>query len=75
MGVSDAVWGQSPVAVVVPAAGAALTPDALSVFAQEHLARYKVPRRWILTASLPLTGSGKVWRAQLRTLVERGELC
>ena len=75
VGVSDAVWGQSPVAAVVPAAGAALTPDALSVFAQEHLARYKVPRRWILTASLPLTGSGKVWRARLRTLVERGELC
>ena len=75
VGVSDAAWGQSPVAVVVPLAGAALTPDALSAFAQKYLARYKVPRRWILTASLPLTDSGKVWRAQLKILVERGELC
>lgn len=74
VGVSDAAWGQSAVAVVVPTAGAMLTAAALAVFAQDHLARYKVPRRWIVAESIPLTANGKVWRARLRALVEQGEL-
>lgn len=74
VGVSDAAWGQSAVAVVVPAAGATLTASALTAFAQDHLARYKVPRRWIVAESIPLTATGKVWRARLKALVERGDL-
>lgn len=74
VGVSDAEWGQAAVAIVVPSEGSTLTVAGLTTFAQDHLARYKVPRRWIIAESLPLTANGKVWRARLRALVERGEL-
>ena len=72
VGVSDPEWGQSAVGVVVPAAGASPTPEGLAQFAAQHLARYKVPRRWVLAAALPLTASGKVSRQAVRALVESG---
>lgn len=72
VGVFDPEWGQSAVGVVVPAPGAAPTPEALAAFAAEHLARYKVPRRWVLVTALPLTASGKVSRPAVRALVASG---
>lgn len=38
---------------------------------KEHLASYKVPRRWIFTEEMPYTAGGKIARAQLKDSIER----
>ncbi len=62
VGVPDVEWGQRVAVAVVPAPDAALTDVALSDFARERLAGYKVPRQWRFVDALPLTASGKVLR-------------
>ncbi|HUS16715.1 MAG TPA: long-chain fatty acid--CoA ligase [Chloroflexia bacterium] len=66
IGVPDPVWGEVGRAVIVPHAGATVTPDALISFGQERLARYKVPKRIVFAPTLPLTGAGKVDKVRLR---------
>lgn len=64
-GIPDDQWGESVVAVVVPAhpgVGEAEVVD----YARAHLAGYKVPRRVVFTDQLPKTGSGKVLKRELR---------
>ncbi len=71
IGVEDAKWGERPLAVVVPDAGAAVLPADL----QRHLRRfvdegviskYAVPEQFVFAASLPKTSVGKVDKKQLR---------
>ncbi|HEY3723419.1 MAG TPA: acyl-CoA synthetase [Acidimicrobiia bacterium] len=57
-------WGEEVVAVVVPA-GDERDAGALLVFAAEHLAPYKRPRRVRYVDALPRNALGKVLRAQL----------
>ncbi len=70
VGVADARWGQVVAAAVVlrtpgndPAAG-------LNAFLRERLAPYKLPRRYLVTASLPATASGKIQRHLVRPLFD-----
>ena len=53
-------------AVVVPAPGASPSLEALQDGVRQRLARYKVPRRLVLLAGLPLLASGKVDKKRLR---------
>jgi malonyl-CoA/methylmalonyl-CoA synthetase len=57
-------WGETVVAVVVPA-GADRDPDALLAYAAEELAPYKRPRRIRYVDALPRNALGKVVRADL----------
>jgi malonyl-CoA/methylmalonyl-CoA synthetase len=57
-------WGETVVAVVVPA-GDALDPDELLAFAADALAPYKRPRRVRIVEALPRNALGKVVRADL----------
>ncbi|MCM3849493.1 acyl--CoA ligase [Pseudonocardia sp. DR1-2] len=70
VGLPDDRWGEVVVAFVVPSAGRAgsLRTEALETHCRRHLSRFKVPRRWFVVGELPLTGSGKVRRAELRRL-------
>lgn len=70
VGAADADWGQVVVAFVVLRPGASWDPAALLGYAAEHLARYKLPRRWVQVPALPLTANGKVWRDRLRAWAE-----
>ena len=72
IGIPDDLWGELVVAVVVPQDGAD-TSD-LTAFARETLAGYKIPRRYILTESLPRNAYGKVLKRELRRAVADGEL-
>ncbi len=63
--VRDAYRGETVKAVIVPREGARATISAESIeaWAREHLAAYKVPRRYQFVDALPRSGSGKVlWR-------------
>jgi acyl-CoA synthetase (AMP-forming)/AMP-acid ligase II len=66
IGVPDDRWGEAVCAVVVPMAGATPTLDSLQDCARKRLARYKVPRRLVLVAELPVLASGKVDKKRLR---------
>src|ERR1700722_11117743 len=64
-GIPNEEWGESVHAVVVPARPG-VTEAAITAFAKEHLAGYKVPRSVTFADELPKTGSGKVLKRQLR---------
>jgi O-succinylbenzoate-CoA ligase len=66
IGVSSKKWGETPLAIVVPAPGASPTPESLKAYCKENLASYKVPQLYELVTSLPRNPSGKLLKPQLR---------
>ena len=70
IGVPDKRWGETPVAVVVLADGAALTLPDLTNHCRARLGGFKVPRRLIIRDSLPRNPSGKVLKRVLRSELE-----
>ncbi len=62
VGVEDAEWGQRVAAMVALRKEMTLTEAELVAFARERLAGYKLPRRVLFVAELPLTASGKIYR-------------
>jgi acyl-CoA synthetase (AMP-forming)/AMP-acid ligase II len=71
VGVPDDKWGEAVCAVVVPCSGASPTLEAVQEGVRRQLARYKVPRRLILVADLPLLASGKVDKKRVRAEIEK----
>ena len=69
VGVADGRMGEVGVAFVVPRPGQSPTPDALHDWSREHMANYKVPRRFEIVDALPLNASGKVLKHELRARV------
>jgi len=67
IGVPDEKWGEIGAAWVVPKPGANPSPQELSQFCAERLAKYKWPRHVFLTdaESLPKTPTGKVQKFEL----------
>ncbi|MDP6184599.1 MAG: AMP-binding protein [Gammaproteobacteria bacterium] len=68
VGVIDEYRGESVHAYVAPAPDCALDAVRLDAYCREHLASYKVPRRYDFVDALPKTGVGKVDKMALRTL-------
>jgi long-chain acyl-CoA synthetase len=69
IGVPDAEWGETIVAVVQLKPGIAATPGLeaeLASFCRSRLASYKCPRRWDFRSSLPRTEAGKLYKGQIR---------
>ena len=66
IGVPDARWGEVPRAVVVLRTGAEVEPADLVAFAEGRLARYKIPRSFVLVDALPRTAAGKVDKERLK---------
>ena len=58
--------------IVVPAGDRDPHPDELTAHCRERLSPFKVPRRWHVVDDLPMTASGKVQRALLRTAAAQG---
>lgn len=74
VGVPDAKWGETGVAVLVPAEGSSIEPAAVMAHLEGRLGRYKWPSRIVVWDALPRSGYGKVPKAEVRRLlVERGE--
>tara|TARA_R110002049_G_scaffold177382_21_gene344580 strand:- start:5905 stop:7464 length:1560 start_codon:yes stop_codon:yes gene_type:complete len=66
IGVPSKKWGETPLALVVPAAGTSPTSESLKAYCKENLAGYKVPQLYELVESLPRNPSGKLLKPQLR---------
>jgi fatty-acyl-CoA synthase len=74
VGIPDETWGEVGVAFVVPLAGRTVEPDGLTDHLAEHLARFKIPKRFELVDELPRTAYGKVVKGELRDrLLESAE--
>jgi fatty-acyl-CoA synthase len=71
VGRADAKWGQTPVAIVVPAEGARLTEsDVLGLF-DGRLARFKHPRSVVIMDRLPRNAMGKVDTGVLKAMLAK----
>ena len=70
VGLPDERLGEVPVAAVRLRAGATLKQAGLPAFAKEHLADYKVPKRFVAVDELPRTGTNKVQKAALLELFD-----
>ncbi len=66
VGRADKEWQEAIAAVVVLEPGAQATPGELRDHCAEHLARFKVPKRYEFIEELPRTASGKLLRRELR---------
>jgi len=73
VGVDHPVLGEDVVAVVALVPGRQATADELRAHTLEHLAAYKVPRRWEFVDELPRNATGKVVKEQLRQSLRRME--
>jgi fatty-acyl-CoA synthase len=66
IGVPDEKWGESVKAIVVLKPGYELDAEALTQFARQRIAGYKLPRFFAVIDQLPRNASGKVLRRELR---------
>lgn len=62
----DEEWGEVVIAVVVCEPGAALTAADLDTHCLERIARFKRPKQYIFSVSLPKNTYGKVLKRELR---------
>ncbi|MDB9846505.1 hypothetical protein OAC41_07050 [Acidimicrobiales bacterium] len=64
-------WDERPIALVVLAEGADVTPEAIIAHCESNYAKWQLPDEVLFVDSIPLTGTGKmdkkVVRAQLET--------
>jgi fatty-acyl-CoA synthase len=65
-GISHPYWVEAVTAVVVPRAGAALTPDDVHAHVRGRLAGYKRPKYVVFADALPKNPSGKILKRDLR---------
>lgn len=66
IGVASKKWGETPLALIVPAPGTSPTTESLKAYCQENLAGYKVPRLYEMVEALPRNPSGKLLKPELR---------
>jgi len=70
LGLPDERLGQRVGAVLQLRPDCALSHDDLAGYCREHLARYKVPERWIFVETFARTPMGKIRKSDLRVLFD-----
>jgi long-chain acyl-CoA synthetase len=66
IGVPDAEWGESVMALLVPTVGAAPDIKRLEQLCLDRIARFKRPKYWRVVDQLPRNSAGKVLKRELR---------
>jgi long-chain acyl-CoA synthetase len=69
----DVDRGQTPVAFVILRAGAPADAEALTAWAEEHMAVYKVPE-FVFVEAMPMTATGKIRKTVLLEELVGGEV-
>ena len=70
--IPDEKWSERPLACVVWKAGQSATPDDLGAHLLTHgLAKWQLPDRYEVIASVPRTSTGKFWKLKLREMFPR----
>jgi fatty-acyl-CoA synthase len=70
----DPRWGEIPVAIVVTHSNAGVTADQLLEWAARSVARFKLPKQFVLQSDpLPKGGTGKILKHQLREQFWKGK--
>lgn len=64
--VPDEHWGELPKAVVVLKDGASATPEELIAFCRDRLAHFKAPKSVDIVGEMPISGTGKILKRELR---------
>ncbi len=75
IGLPDDYWGEAVTAVVVPYPGMELTAEEIIDYCKESMAGYKVPKKVIVAAEVPVNPSGKIMKRFIkeRYLAEGGQ--
>lgn len=60
-----------PIMYVVQKDGQAMSPKAFREYLTEHVAHYKIPRRFIMIGELPRTATGKILKRDIRKLYQQ----
>ena len=68
VGVPERVKGEIAVAYVISKQSDPATAEELEVHCREHLSSYKIPRKFVLVNSLPMTPTGKIQKRELRRM-------
>jgi fatty-acyl-CoA synthase len=66
IGVPDQKWGEAVKACVVLKPGKTATEEEIIAFCKGNLAHYKAPKRIDFLEALPRTGSGKIYKKELK---------
>ena len=66
IGLPDEKWGESVTAVIVAKPNVEIDEEALIAYCREHIASYKIPRKFLYEDVLPRNASGKILKYQLR---------
>ena len=67
VGVPDEHWGEAVRAFVTARTGKTVTAEELAEHCSGRLARYKVPREFVVVEAMPTNASGKILKRELRT--------
>ncbi len=71
VGLPDEEWGEAVTAAVVLRPGEPVEPEALAAYLKEHIASFKIPKRFVFLPELPKTGTGKIRKDEIRRSLAR----
>lgn len=66
IGIPSEKWGETPLAMLVPAANDVPSEDEITAHCSERLARYKLPSEFKFVSEIPRNPSGKILKVELR---------
>lgn len=66
IGIPNEKWGEEPLALFTLRPGATIQPEEIREHLLTKLARYKVPKQYIVIDEMPRTASGKIRKTELR---------
>lgn len=69
IGVGHEYWGEEVVACLIVREGMSVSADDLRSLLRQHVARYKVPKRFLFVSDFPRNRTGKVDRLALRQTI------
>lgn len=71
MGIPDPLWGEIVAATIVLKKGETLLEETLVQYCKEHLASYKIPKKFVFVDELPRSTSGKLLKDHLKETLKQ----